>query len=366
MKKSQSAYRGCLLGLAVGDAMGYTVDSRSLDQIREDYGPNGLLGYDLVNGFAEITSYTQLAAFTCNGLLFGLTRGQMRGQMAPLVRYISLSHREWAAGQRPWGRPQQSYCWLLQQKEFCRRHCMDTWMLDTLSREVLGTPEEPVNSFSSPAALCAAIGVGLFYDPENMEQEDLERLGAESVALTHGSPHAFLPGALLARLTSLCLHRRKVPLSQLLEEAMDSLCRGIGHGYGHTQELCSLIRRAMALAGDSNVAPTDAMEQLRCETGSQVLAGAVYACLTCEADFDGAMITAVNHSGRSAAVGAITGALLGARLGAMALPEFYLECLEPALLLVELADDLYHGCPMEMGNRLFDDDWHRKYIRGGK
>ena len=48
MAVSQSSYRGCLLGLAVGDAMGYTVDSRSWQEIQEDYGPNGLLGYDLL------------------------------------------------------------------------------------------------------------------------------------------------------------------------------------------------------------------------------------------------------------------------------------------------------------------------------
>ena len=130
----RSAYRGCLLGLAVGDAMGYTVDSRSWREIQEDYGPNGLLGYDLVNGYADVTSYTQLAAFTCNGLLLGLTRGQMQGKMAPFVRYIGLSHREWAASQRLWGRPDKTFCWLIHQKEMCRRHCMDTWMLDTLSR----------------------------------------------------------------------------------------------------------------------------------------------------------------------------------------------------------------------------------------
>ena len=43
MDAKQSAFRGCLLGLAVGDAMGCTVDGRSLEQIRQDYGPNGLL-----------------------------------------------------------------------------------------------------------------------------------------------------------------------------------------------------------------------------------------------------------------------------------------------------------------------------------
>ena len=83
MRVSRNVYRGGLLGLAVGDAMGYTVDSRSLAEIREDYGPNGLLGYDLVNGYAEISSYTQIAAFACNGLLLGITRGQMTGKMAP-------------------------------------------------------------------------------------------------------------------------------------------------------------------------------------------------------------------------------------------------------------------------------------------
>ena len=93
MANRQSAYRGCLLGMAVGDAMGYTVDNRSWQEIREDYGPNGLLGYDLVNGYADVTSYTQLAAFTCNGLLFGLTRGQLTGKMAPYIKYIEMSSR---------------------------------------------------------------------------------------------------------------------------------------------------------------------------------------------------------------------------------------------------------------------------------
>ena len=73
MTGKQGRFRGALLGLAVGDAMGYTVDAKTLDEIRADYGPNGLLGYDLVNGYADVTSYTQLAAFSANGLLLGLT-----------------------------------------------------------------------------------------------------------------------------------------------------------------------------------------------------------------------------------------------------------------------------------------------------
>ena len=34
--------------------------------------------------------------------------------------------------------------------------------------------------------------------------------------------------------------------------------------------------------------------------------------------------------------------------------------------LRELADDLYTGCPMEQGNKLFDLDWDYKYNHGGQ
>ena len=361
-----SAYRGCLLGLSVGDAMGYTVDSRSWAEIQEDYGPNGLLGYDLVNGYAEISSYTQLAAFTCNGLLLGLTRGQIQGKMAPFVRYIALAGREWAAGQRPWGRPERTFCWLLQCRELCRRHCMDTRMMETLLRDAKGTPEEPANHFSGPGSLTSAVGVGLFFRPERMTQEETDRLGAEAVALAHGSPLAFLSGSVVAHIISRLLQDREIALLDLFQESITAVEDQFGHEYSQVFELTSLLRQAIQLSGDENLAQSAAMERLRCENGAQVLAGTLYACLTCGGDFDAAMITAVNHSGRSAAVGALTGAILGARMGAEALPDFYLECLECTDALQELADDLYQGCPMTMGGKLFDGDWDRKYLHGGR
>ena len=43
-----------------------------------------------------------------------------------------------------------------------------------------------------------------------------------------------------------------------------------------------------------------------------------------------------------------------------------MECLEPAELLKELADDLFQGCTMEKGNKLYDLDWDRKYLHGGR
>lgn len=363
MQERQSIFRGALLGLAVGDAMGYTVDRRTLAEIQADYGPNGLLGYDLVNGYAEVTSYTQLAAFAANGLLLGLTRGQIQGRMAPLSRYIALAFREWSRSQQ-YAEPERNYCWLSTVPELKRRRCMDTRMLDALNRD-LGTMEEPRFRSDSPGSLTAVIPAALLSVVLPLPQEEIDYLGAEIVALTHGSPEAFLTGAVLTHMLSCLVREPHMALEALIEDTRDAIQIQFGRAYGQTGYIWELLQHARVLAGSGKFSPMEAMERLRCRTAPEVLSGAVYACLTCGEDFDTALITAVNHSGRSAAVGALTGTIMGIRTGETVLPEFYLECLEPTQLLTELADDLAQSGTVDAGGRLFDDDWDRKYLHGG-
>lgn len=363
MRAKQVIFRSALLGLAVGDAMGYTVDRLTLEEIQADYGPNGLLGYDLVNGYAEVTSYTQLAAFTANGLLLGLTRGQMQGRMAPLVRYIGLALKEWSRSQQ-YSEPERNYCWLSTVPELKRRRCMDTRMLDALSRG-LGTMEEPIYRSDSPSNLTAVLPVALLSRMLDLPQEEIDRLGAETVALTHGSPEAFLTGAALTHLLSLLLQNPEMPLKEAIHQTRNAVQLQFGREYSQTTYLWEMLQHAEILTRTDRFSPMEAMERLHCRTAPEVLSGVIYACETCQNDFDTALITAVNHSGRSAAVGAITGTIMAIKMGETALPEFYLECLEPAGLLTELADDLAQGCPMDTTSRLFDDDWDRKYLHGG-
>ena len=155
-------------------------------------------------------------------------------------------------------------------------------------------------------------------------------------------------------------------MRNLALETAQSIKSQFGHQYSQSFEISNLLNLAVSLAEDSRLNPVTAMEQLHCLNAAQVLSGAVYACLRCGKSFDRAMIAAVNHSGRSAAVGAVAGAILGLRLGEKALPSFYIECLEPAETLGELAEDMLGGCTMERGSKLFDLDWDRKYIHGGK
>lgn len=364
MDELHSRYQGCLLGLAAGDALGYTVDSKSYDEIRRDYGPGGLLGYDLVNGYAQISSHTQLAAYVTNGLLLGITHGQRTGKMAPFIQYIRFAQQEWGAAQRSRRVPDNARCWVSHVPPLRQRCSTDSYLADTLRREQTGTMEEPINRYCSPAALTAALPVGLFFHPNRMEIPEIGTLAAQAVALTQGDSAACLSGAVLAFAIAGIVQEPDCPMELQLSQAAEAVAGLFGREYPAALELEKQIYYAITLAGSSEFSHPDALNRLRCFTAPQVLSGAVYACLASLGDFDAAMTIAVNHSGRSAAVGALTGALLGARLGKEGLQQFYMDGLEVSPYLLELAEDLAQGCPMEQTSLLFDDAWDSKYTHG--
>ena len=364
MDNRESAYRGGLLGLAVGDAMGYAVDRLSWEEICRDYGPEGIRGYDLVNGYADVTSHTQLAAYCANGLMVGLTRCQMMGRMAPYVRYVELAMREWSQGQHLRRLPERTAFWVSEAEELRRRRCMDTRMLDTLSRPRLGTMAEPLNHNDTPGALCAAVSVGAFFAPDRMEPQEIGTLGAEVLALVSGEPMAFLSGAVVSYAMAGIVQDPDTALRDHFLQAIEVVAGQFGRSYPQAEELKRLLQRAVMLSSNTLLPERDAMEHLKCESCAEVLAGAMYASLRHSDDFDAAMILAVNHSGRSAAVAALTGAFLGAFKGAEGIPDFYLEGLELVPLLTELAEDLRQGCPAVLSAGFFDDTWDQKYIQG--
>ena len=112
MERRLSAYTGCLLGLAVGDGLGH--------------------GPERINGFLSVSGYTQQAAYACNGLLVGLTRGQLSGTMAPPVRYVAGALQEWARHQL-WRQSAQISCWISRSPRMDYRRCPENGMLDILA-----------------------------------------------------------------------------------------------------------------------------------------------------------------------------------------------------------------------------------------
>ena len=59
----------------------------------------------------------------------------------------------------------------------------------------------------------------------------------------------------------------------------------------------------------------------------------------------------------------MTGNILGALLGYEAIEEKWKRDLELIDVIIEMADDLCHGCKMAEYDAYEDPDWERKYVK---
>ena len=64
-------YQGCLLGLAIGDALGAPVEFLSLPEIKKQYGKDGITDFHALGGFQPefYTDDTQMSLATAVGCL---------------------------------------------------------------------------------------------------------------------------------------------------------------------------------------------------------------------------------------------------------------------------------------------------------
>src|SRR5438445_369417 len=92
----EQIFRGCLLGGAVGDALGAPVEFLSLAQIRERYGPEGIRDMDEAYGrIGAITDDTQMTLFTAEGLLRARNREMTKGITGAAVTIVRDSYFRW-------------------------------------------------------------------------------------------------------------------------------------------------------------------------------------------------------------------------------------------------------------------------------
>src|SRR5690606_25651288 len=76
----QQRFLGCLLGGAVGDALGAPVEFMNRASILKSFGPNGITQYaSIYGGLGTITDDTQMTLFTAEGLLRAWVRGCFKG-----------------------------------------------------------------------------------------------------------------------------------------------------------------------------------------------------------------------------------------------------------------------------------------------
>ncbi|MCA1702603.1 MAG: ADP-ribosylglycohydrolase family protein [Actinobacteria bacterium] len=335
LELARDRIKGCLLGGAIGDALGAPVEFWSLAEIRERLGPEGVRTFVPAKGM--VTDDTQMTLFTAEGLLRASMRGVSYGISSPLVglrraylRWLVTQDEIWPRDVQPVGfRPSDNPWrdgWLIQQPALHARRAPGRTTLAALRAGGQGTLESPSNSSKGCGAVMRSAPIGLVIS-------DPFKTAAEAGVLTHGHPSGYLPAGVLAVMVSKMLHGDTIDVA--VDAALSELRRWPGH-----EETMAALEGARRMAASGRPSP----EQL--ETlgggwvGHEALAIAVVAALVAE-DLEDGLLVAVNHSGDSDSTGAICGNLLGVLHGASALPEQLVVDLAVREIVERVADDLF-------------------------
>lgn len=358
-----NTFKGCMIGGAIGDALGYAVEFLSASSIFKKYGKNGITEYELYRGVAEISDDTQMTLFTATGLLVGTTRGMTRGIMGDYAEcYIAYSYRDWYRTQtEKYPLPEEyHYSWLVNVPEMFNRRAPGNTCLSAIAQGGNGTLENPVNHSKGCGGVMRVAPIGLYFCDKRQEPEEIDIIGAKAAALTHGHELGYIPAAMLVHI----IMRISEYGDTILEAIKDAMCSmpTIFPNAKHMDELLALIKKAIALSNE-NMDDLDAIRQLgEGWVAEETLAIAVYCALKHSDDFERGIIAAVNHDGDSDSTGAVAGNILGAALGIDAIPQKYLDNLELKDIILEIAEDLHHDCQIaEYGPR--DNLWESKYIK---
>jgi ADP-ribosylglycohydrolase len=305
--------RGCLLGGAVGDALGSGVEFDSIERIRERLGPAGVTGYVEAYGRrGAITDDTQLTLFTAEGLLLADGAADVRSVVdRAYARWLETQGEEsprWPAAERAGG-------WLARVPGLDGRRSPGRTCLSALAGERAGSVAAPINASKGCGGVMRIAPVGL------RGRGDPFALGCDLAALTHGHPSGYLAAGAMALIVARLL------ADEPLDAALDAAERRLVESAGHEETLAAL-RAARALAA-SDVAPgPEAVATLGLGwVAEEALAVGVYGALVAR-DYAHGVIIAVNHSGDCDSTAAITGSLLGTMHGVLAIPDAWRAELE--------------------------------------
>lgn len=226
----------------------------------------------------------------------------------------------------------------------------------------LGSVTEPKNNSKGCGGVMRVAPIGLYFDEKQYSPEQIDMIGAQAAALTHGHELGYIPAAMLVHIIHILSHSETSTVIDAVIDAKTAISRLFPHAV-HLADLVKLIDKAITLASDKSVKDIDAVGELgQGWVAEETLAIAVYCALKYENSFEKAIIAAVNHSGDSDSTGSVTGNILGAHLGLSSIPKKFLKSLELKDTILEIADDLFKCGNTSERENLRNDIWKKKYI----
>jgi ADP-ribosylglycohydrolase len=336
--------RGCLLGGAVGDALGFPVEFASLDRIRSQHGERGVTG--LVPGAHGVTGRisddTQMTLFTVEALVQAHARERQKGIGGGWALLLRQAYERWLQTQSkpgPEAAEPQPAAGLLAEAWLYSRRAPGNACLSGVAQMYAPDPQLPLDGrpgqVNPDSKGCGAVmrsaPFGLVNTPEGAFA-----MAARGAQITHGHPTGYYAAGALAAIVA------HLVSGDSLEGSVLRTLRLLERHPGH-EETSAALREALDLAAQG--APTaEQAESLGAGwVAEEALAIGVY-CALAEPRVEDALLLSVNHSGDSDSTGSICGNLLGARHGDVGLPHTWVERVEGRARIAALADDLAAEC----------------------
>jgi len=310
LDRSVGRYRGCLLGLAIGDALGAPVEFLTVSEIRARYGPHGIVDLDGWRGHqpGSFTDDTQMSLATAIGLLSAYGDEAERGS-SHVVGSLYGAYR----------------AWLELQDDPAEQRAPGRTCVTALASGRMGAVAQPLNDSKGCGGVMRTAPVGLAFPSELAFQH-----GADAAAITHGNPSGYLPAGFVAELVA------RAADGEDLFAATDATCNSLAGYEGHEETLAAVNRAATLAAGP--IPTSEAVGALGAGwVGEEALAIALFCALRHGSDFRSAVCAAANHDGDSDSTASICGAILGAAHGIEALPRPWVDRVERKDLLEGLA-----------------------------
>jgi len=368
--------KGCMIGGAVGDALGYPLIFWNEEKIFNTYGEKGITEYKLdpETGKALISDDIRMMLFTANGMLFYDTRGSMRGIPESPMYFVADAYYDWLKTK------EVSY------KDFNKQHRGSfyiSWLMDVPEMYSERKPEsvclsalktrkknrgdtdsfikEPLNDSKGCGGIKRIAPYALFCDFNNsMKECDYE--GGELAAITHCHSLGYMPAAVLVQIINRIVYsKKKRSLKNIVIEAKNTVAN-LFKTDKHIKVLVNIIDLAVELSENNETDLTNINRLGEGWEAQETLAIAIYCALRYQNDFSKGVITAVNHKGNSGSTGAVTGYILGALIGFDAIEEKWKKNLELYNIIMEMAVDLCHRCQMDEFSHYEDPAWTEKYI----
>ena len=373
---------GCMVGGAVGDALGYAVEFKQWPEIERKFGPRGITRYCLAaSGKALISDDTQMALFTGAGILLGMTRSYMRGIMGRLDTYCRYTYLDWLHTQE-W-KSRKSECrvdsWLMDVPELYSRRSPGNTCLTALKD--LEAEKVVVNDSCGCGGVMRTAPIAILSSLHSYADGKIDycdMVAGEAARITHKHPLGFLPSAVLNDILMQIMAgeaeegKRLRSVVDKAAERLPAIYSGEdGKTYGELwPKEVSRLQEILSVAMD--LASSDMPDHVAIErigggwTGHEALAIAVYSALKHKNSFEDAIVSAVNHSGDSDSTGAVCGNIIGTLLGRRAIPEYYTKDLELLSVIEEMGTDLFTGCIISERMRFDTEEkirWYNKYCK---